>query len=171
MTTNLSTEVRPGTYTIDLTRSTCRMHATHAFGLKPVAATLALRGGTVTVAADPAGSSASAEIDAGTFHSDDPRRDKDITGKRFLDAAGHPVIAFRSTGCARTAAGWQLTGVLRVRGQDSEVTLRVDSARPVGDGYRFTAHGVLDRVTAGVRAGRGIIARPIRIELDVTAAR
>jgi polyisoprenoid-binding protein YceI len=169
MTTNLSTDIRPGTYTIDLTRSACRLTATHAFGLKPVEATVALRTGTVTVAADPARSTASAELDAATFRTDDPRRDKDIRGKRFLDVADHPVIAFRSTGCTRSAAGWQLTGVLRVRGHDSEVTLLVDGAERLADGYRFTAHGTFDRVTAGVRAGRGIIARPIRLDLDVTA--
>jgi polyisoprenoid-binding protein YceI len=170
MTTNLSTDIRPGTYAIDPAASTCRLHATHAFGLKPVTATMAIRGGTVTIAADRTRSTASAELDAGTFRTDEARRDKDITGKRFLDVAGHPVIAFRSTGCARSAAGWQLTGVLRVRGVDSEVTMVVDAIEPAGAGYRCMAHCTLDRVTAGVRGGRGIIARPIRIELDITMA-
>ncbi len=169
MTTNLSTELRPGTYAIDLARSTCRLTATHAFGLKPVEATMAIRAGTITIAADPARSTASAELDAATFHSDDPRRNKDITGKRFLDAAGHPVIAFRSTGCVRSASGWQLAGVLRVRGHDSEVTLVLDGMEPTADGYRCVARCTIDRVVAGVKGGRGIIARPIHLELDIHA--
>ena len=126
MTTNLSTDIRPGTYSIDLARSTCRLRAAHVFGLKPVEATMAIRSGTITIAADPGRSTASAELDAGSFTSDDPRRNKDVRGKRFLDAARHPVIAFRSTGCTRTPDGWRLAGVLRVRGRDSEVALALE---------------------------------------------
>lgn len=167
MTTSLA--LKPGTYTIDLTRSTCTLTAAHAFGLKPVTATMAIHGGTVTVGADPARSSASARIDAASFRSDDPRRDKDIRGKRFLAVAEHPVIAFRSTACARSGDGWELTGVLSVRGADSEVTLTIDTFEPTEDGYRCTARCTLDRVAAGVKAGRGIIARPVHLALDVHA--
>ncbi|MCU7725075.1 YceI family protein [Actinoplanes sp. KI2] len=167
MTTNLSTDLRPGTYLIDQDQSVCTLHAAHAFGLKPVTATMAIRAGTVTIGADPAQSSASAQLDAATFRSDDPRRDKDIRGKRFLAAADHPVIAFRSTGCTRSAAGWRMTGMLSVRGTDSEVTLTLYAVEPTTTGYRCTASCTLDRVTAGVKAGRGIIARPVRLELEV----
>jgi polyisoprenoid-binding protein YceI len=170
MTTNVQTTLRPGTYTIDTARSTCRLTATHMFGLKPVQATMELRGGTVTVAGDLAASSASAVLDASTFHSDDPRRNKDIVGKKFLDAAQHPEIAFRSTGCRRTVAGWLLDGVLRVRGHDSDVTLTLDRAEPVDGGCHFVASAVVDRVAAGVATGRGIIARPVRIDLDLYAS-
>ncbi|MGK5678011.1 YceI family protein [Actinoplanes sp. URMC 104] len=169
MTTNVQTTLRPGTYTLDPQRSSCRLTATHVFGLKPVHATVALRGGTVTVAADPAASSASAVLDAGSFHSDDARRNKDITGPKFLDAANHPVIGFRSTGCRRGVAGWLLTGVLRVRGRDSEVTLALDVAEPTADGCHFVASATVDRVAAGVATGRAIIARPVRITLDLYA--
>lgn len=171
METELSTEIRPGTYTIDPARSTCRLTATHVFGLKPVEATVAVRGGTVTVAADPKRSTASAELDAASFRSDDPRRDRDIRGKRFLDTANHPVIAFRSTGWARGATGWQLTGVLSVRGRDSEVRLDLDRAESTPDGVRFVARATVDRVAAGVPTGRAVIARPVRLELDIRAAR
>jgi polyisoprenoid-binding protein YceI len=163
MTTNLSTDLRPGTYTIDQNRSTCTLHAAHAFGLKPVTATMAIRAGTVTIGADPARSSASAQLDAATFRGDDPKRDKDIRGKRFLAVTDHPVIAFRSTGCVRAAAGWQVTGVLSVR----EVTLAIDGIEPTTAGYRCTASCTLDRVAAGVKAGRGIIARPVHLEFEV----
>jgi polyisoprenoid-binding protein YceI len=169
MTTNVQATVRPGTYTIDVERSTCRLTATHVFGLKPVAATVDLRGGTITVAADPAASSASAVLDAASFRSDDQRRNKDITGRKFLDAAQHPVIAFRSTGCRRAGAGWLLDGVLRVRGQDSDVTLNLERAEPTEGGCHVVASGVVDRVAAGVATGRAIIARPVTISLDLYA--
>ncbi|WP_240670420.1 YceI family protein [Actinoplanes solisilvae] len=170
MTTNVHTSIQPGTYTIDPSRSSCRLTATHVFGLKPVAATVDLRGGTVTVAPDLAASTCSAMLDAATFRSDDERRNKDVTGKRFLHAGSHPVIAFRSTGCRAGSDGWLIDGVLRVRGRDSEVTLTVEEAEWTGSGCHFVASATIDRVAAGVGAGRAIIARPVRLTLDLWAA-
>ena len=134
-----------------------------------VRATVALRGGTVTVAAGTENSTASALLDAAGFRTDDPRRDKDVTGKRFLDAARHPMIALRSTGCYRDADGRRLAGVLRVRGRGSEVDLALDMAEATADGVHFVATGTLDRVTVGVAAGRAMIARQVRVTLDVHA--
>ena len=171
MTTNVHTTARPGTYTIDPARSTCRLTATHVFGLKPVTATVALRGGTVTVAAEPAASHASALLEAASFRTDDARRDRDVTGRRFLDAARFPVIGFRSTGCRAVAGGWQLTGILRVRDHDTEVTLALRSAEATADGCRFTATATVDRVAAGITAGRAIIARPVLIDLELHTTR
>jgi polyisoprenoid-binding protein YceI len=165
MTTNLSTQIRPGTYTIDTDRSACRLIATHVFGLKPVDATMTVHQGTITVADEPARCSASAEIATASFRSDDARRNRDIRGKRFLDAANFPVIAFRSTGCD----GKRLTGVLNVCGQDSPVTLEIGMAEPTADGCRFTATCTVDRVAAGVRTGRAVVGRTVHITLDLYA--
>ncbi|GAB2616957.1 hypothetical protein Aab01nite_30040 [Paractinoplanes abujensis] len=170
MTTPLRTSLRPGTYTLDPRRSTCRLDATHVFGLKPVTATVGLRGGTVTVAGDLTASSASAVLDAGTFHSDDERRNSDVTGRKFLDAARHPTIAFRSTGCRPGESGWWLDGILRVRDRDSDVTLQISTAESTADGCHFVATATIDRVAAGVGAGRAIIARRVRLTLDMWAA-
>ncbi|WP_328460394.1 YceI family protein [Actinoplanes sp. NBC_00393] len=161
--------VRAGTYRIDPARSACRFTATHVLGLKPVTGTMAVTGGTVSVAADPERSIASAELDATSFTTDDPRRDRDVRGKRFLAADTHPEIGFRSTRCRRTADGWQLTGVLAVRGGSCEVTLDLVAAEAADDGYRFVVACVVDRVAAGVTAGRLIIGRQVHINLDIHA--
>jgi polyisoprenoid-binding protein YceI len=162
MNTEQSTEVRPGTYTIDTARSTCRLVATHAFGLMPVNASVAISGGTVTLTADPARYTASATLAAASFNSGNARRDKDIS-KRFFDAARYPQIAFRSTGFNSR----RMTGVLSVRGTDSPVTLEITSWASTGDGYRASATTVVDRMAAGVRAGRGMAARTVKITLDL----
>jgi polyisoprenoid-binding protein YceI len=169
MTTNRLTGIRPGTYRIDPARSVCRLTATHSFGLMPVNATMALTGGTIAVAEDPERSTASAELDVASFTTDDPRRDRDVRGRRFLDAISHPEIGFRSTSCRRTAEGWQLAGVLAVRGGSWEVLLDLVSGEPDGDGYRIVASCVVDRVAAGVRAGRLVIGRLVHVSLDVHA--
>jgi polyisoprenoid-binding protein YceI len=169
MTENMLTteSVRPGTYTVDPARSSVRFTATHVFGLRPVHGSMGVRSGTVTVAAEPRRSTASAEIDAASWATDDPRRDRDVRGRRFLDTGAHPSIGFRSTRLVRGPHGWQITGVLGVRGGSTEVTLDLTGAKPLPDGYRFTATADIDRVAAGVTAGRAIIGRRVAVTVTV----
>jgi polyisoprenoid-binding protein YceI len=165
--TDIRTDIRPGTYTIDTTRSAVRFTATHVFGLKPVDGTMTIRSGTVMVAGEPRRSTVSVEIDAASFTTDDKRRNADVRGKRFLDADRFPVIGFRSTRLTRSADGWQIAGVLSVRGGSTEVTLDVTETALTADGYRFTATTTVDRVAAGVAAGRAIIGRFLTVSLTV----
>ena len=173
MTDNLrtSTDLRPGTYRVDAARSTVRFTGSHIFGLKPVDGTMAVRSGTVVVADEPRRSTASAELDAGSFTTDNERRDRDVRGTRFLNAAQHPTIGFRSTRVVHGAGGWQIIGVLSVRGGSAEVTLDLTGIASTVDGYRLTATATVDRVAAGVRVGRPIIGRylDITINLCITA--
>jgi len=162
METELRAEIRPGTYTIDPSKSTCRLVATHTFGLLPVEATVSITGGTVTLTADPARYTASATLAAASFRSGNKRRDSDIT-KRFFDAAHYPQIAFRSTGFN----GRRMTGVLSMRGTDSPVTLEITNWASTGNGYRASATTTIDRIAAGVKAGRGMASRNVQLTLEV----
>jgi polyisoprenoid-binding protein YceI len=174
MTDNLRTEtdIRPGTYRVDPTRSAVRFTATHVFGLKPVDGTMAITSGTVAVADALRRSTVSAEMDARSWATDDQRRDKDVKGKRFLDVDAHPMIGFRSTRVTGGSAGWQIAGVLSVRGGSTEVMLDLTEIVSTVDGYRFTATATVDRVAAGVPGGRAIIGRLLKVTLTlcVTAA-
>lgn len=169
MTDNLrtATDIRPGTFLVDPIRSAVRFTATHVFGLKPVDGTMTVRCGTVTVADEPLRSTVSAELDAGSFTTDNERRNSDIRGRRFLDTANHPTIGFRSTRVAYGDGGPQIVGVLSIRGGSCEVTLAVTEMAPTADGYRFTATATVDRVAAGVAAGRGIIGRYVTVTLTL----
>jgi polyisoprenoid-binding protein YceI len=171
MTENMqltSTDIRPGTYSIDPANSAVEFTATHVFGLKPVHGTMTIRYGTVTVASEPRRSTVSAELDAASFTTDDERRNRDVRGKRFLDVERHPVIAFRSSRLVRTAAGgWQVIGELAVRGGSGEVALEITGMEPAGAGYRITATSAVDRVACGVATGRAIIGRMVTIRLTV----
>lgn len=167
MTQQISTDIAPGTYLIDPARSSVRFTATHSFGRKPVDGTFTVRAGTVVVAAEPRRSTVSAELDAASFSTDHPRRNKDILGPRFLDAATWPVLGFRSTRLARTESGWQLIGELSVRGGSSELALDLVAATREDDGYRIMATGRIDRLAAGVTAGRGLISRHVATTITV----
>ncbi|MEU8233858.1 YceI family protein [Actinoplanes sp. NPDC048967] len=162
----LEGDIRPGTYVIDSARSSVKLTAAHTFGLKPVDATFAVRSGTVMVGARPEQSTVSADLDAASFTTDDPRRDKDVRGKRFLAADTYPAIGFRSTGLNRTADGWQLTGVLSIRGGSAPLTLSIVDVQPVTDGYHVRAATTVDRVAAGVGAGRALIGRHVRVTVE-----
>ena len=166
--TNTLIEILPGTYTIDPARSGASFAAYHTIGKKPVRGEVPVRSGTVTVAAEPRRSTVSAELDVTGWRTDNPRRDKDVRGKRFLDADRHPVIGFRSTRVTGSAQGWQVVGVLSVRGGSTEVTLAITGMEPTVDGCRITATTRVDRVAAGVTAGRALIARHVDVELTVT---
>jgi len=162
MNTELSTQIRPGTYSIDPSRSTCSLVATHTFGLMPVKATVAISGGTVTLTTDPARYSASATLAAASFRSGNRLRDRDVS-TRFFNSKRYPQIAFRSTGFN----GRRMTGVLSLRGTDSPVTLEIASWASTGNGYRASATTEIDRFAAGVKAGRGMVARKVRLTLEL----
>ncbi len=165
--TNTMTDIRPGTYTIDPARSGVRFTATHVFGIKPVGGTMRVRGGTLMVAGEPRRSTVSAEIDAASWQTDDAKRDKDVRGKRFLHVERFPAIGFRSTAVIRSGEGWQIAGVLSVRGGSTDVVLDLTEMEPTTTGYRFTATARVDRVAAGISTGRAIIGRHVDVTLTV----
>jgi polyisoprenoid-binding protein YceI len=166
--TNTMIEILPGTYTIDPARSGASFAAYHTIGKKPVRGEMPIRSGTVTVAAEPRRSTVSAELDAAGWRTDNPRRDKDVRGKRFLDTEKYPVIGFRSTRVVGDGGSWRVVGVLSVRGGSAEVELAITRFEPTVDGCRITATTRVDRVAAGVPSGRALIARHVDVELTVT---
>jgi polyisoprenoid-binding protein YceI len=165
MTVTAQPAIAAGTYRIDPERSSIAFVTKSLFGLETVRGTFRIRSGEIVIAADTARSTARATIDAGSFRTDKPRRDKDVTSKRFLDAARYPTMTFTSTGLAYGPDGWRLTGTLTVRDTTSEVALVVSEQAP---GFlRATAR--VDRHAAGVTAGRGLISRYLDLTLDVRA--
>jgi polyisoprenoid-binding protein YceI len=165
MTITTRPGIAAGTYRIDPEHSAIAFVTKSLFGLETVRGTFRIRDGEIVIAADTARSTARATIEAGSFRTDKPRRDKDVTSKRFLDAARYPTITFTSTGLAHGPDGWRLTGTLTVRDTTSEVALVVSEQAP---GFlRATAR--VDRHVAGVTAGRGLISRYLDLTLDVKA--
>lgn len=166
--TNTGQAIAAGTYRIDPTRSTIRFRTSHSFGLGPVTGTFAVRDGDITVADEPADSTVTARLDAASFRTDKPRRDTDITSKRFLNAADYPLMEFTSTAVVRTDDRWDLHGRLTVRGVTAPVVLHLDSGGPTTDGCRFRATVRIDRYAHRVGI-RGIVARYLDADIDVVA--
>jgi polyisoprenoid-binding protein YceI len=169
MTVSTRSHVGAGTYRIDPERSTIAFVIKSLFGMETVRGTFRIRDGEIVVAGDTGRSTARAAIEAGSFRTDKPRRDRDVTSKRFLDAATYPTITFTSTGLAQGPDGWLLTGTLTVRRTKSEVVVAVVEHAATDTGCHLRGTARVDRHAAGVTTGKGLIARYLDLTLDIRA--
>jgi polyisoprenoid-binding protein YceI len=163
------TKTSTGTFAIDAARSRIRFDTSHSFGIGPVHGTFAVRDGTVTLAADPARSTATARVDAASFTTDKPKRDSDVRSKRFLDAHAYPDLLFVSNRLSHDGDRWLLHGTLTARGNPAPVTLEITSAMADTEGCRFSARTRIDRYAHRV-GPRGIAGRYLDVELDIVGA-
>ena len=90
--------------------STVTFATRHMFGLAPVKGTFRLVSGQITIANPVTSSTVSAVIDAASFATGNPQRDKDVKSARFLHVRDHPQITFRSTELVRDGDAWRLRG-------------------------------------------------------------
>ena len=165
----ITTTPQPGHYDIDPGRSRVTFATRHWFGLGPVSGSFAVRGGVADVA-DPVESSAVyAEIETASFRTRSRARDRAVLSPRFLDAAGHPVMTFRSE---RIESGGQvLTGTLTVRGTTRPVTLAVSRCEASGGSFTARASTRVDRTEFGISAARGLAGRYLSLTVDVRCTR
>lgn len=159
-----------GSYRIDPQRSRVSYAGRHMFGLGTVHATFAIRSGELHVADPPTGSSVVVTVDAGSFTSNNAKRDKDVRAASLLDVAAHPDITFVSQGVRRDGDGWCVSGIVTAHGTAVPVEVVVDHVTPEPGGVRVhgRAHH-LDRCAFGVTKGRGMVGRYLDLDLDVFA--
>ena len=98
-----------GIYQLDPAASTVTFATRHMFGLAPVKGTFRLVSGQITIADPVTSSTVSAVIDAASFATGNPQRDKDVKSARFLHVRDHPQITFRSTELVRDGDAWGVT--------------------------------------------------------------
>jgi polyisoprenoid-binding protein YceI len=156
-----------GRYAIDAGGSAVTFRTRHLFGLAPVRGTFAIRAGTVDVAEPLPDSAVYAEIDAASFRTGNLARDASVRSARFLDAARHPVMAFRS----ERIDDEKLTGTLTVRGVTRPVSLAVELADVSPRTFTANATTRIDRTEFGVTASRGLAGRYLDLSLEVRCVR
>jgi len=156
-----------GRYEIDTGRSAVIFRTRHLFGLAPVRGTFAIRTGTIDVAEPLADSAVYAEIDTASFRTRNLARDASVQSGRFLDAARHPVMTFRSG----RIDGAELTGTLTVRGVTRPVSLAVELAGVSPRSFTVRATTRIDRTEFGVTASRGLAGRYLDLSLEVRCVR
>jgi polyisoprenoid-binding protein YceI len=160
-----------GRYRIDTGRSTVTFATRHFFGLAPVRGTFALRDGVISVADPVSESAVHASIAASSFHTGNVIRDTIVLSRKLLDAESFPSLTFTSTELAEAQGRWSLRGEFEVRGVTRLVEVRIASLAEHDGTLRATAQVAVDRYDFGITASRGILARGLTVNLDVTAHR
>ena len=135
-----------------------------------------LEGSIVIDETDISGSSVLAKIDARSIDTGNKRRDVHLQAADFLHADKFPDIEFRSTRVARgrDRDSLELEGSLTIKGQSKTVALAVNemdrSRSPRGEEFvYYSATTELDRYDLGIKYGRGIIGRKVKVTINVQA--
>ena len=161
----------PGSYRIDPSRSQITFRTRHLFGLGAVRGTFRLHEGEIRVA-DPAETSAvRATVDAGSFHTGNPDRDRTVRSARLLDTERYPVFTFTSGRLAEADGRWILRGSLTVTGNEHPVDVAIERLATAGPEISVLASADLDRYCFGVTAMKGLAARRLSCRIEVVATR
>lgn len=157
-----------GRYVFDPKLSSITFKTRHMFGLGGVTGSFALREGELVVAEPTSKSTMRAVIDAASFTSPDPKRDKTVRSAKLLDVAAHPDITFEAGSIHEGQDGWVAEGNLTVRGETNPVAVTLHETRDGANGP-LTLVGTtrLDRHAHGVTAMRGMAGR--WLDLTITA--
>ena len=170
-TTAVPETLSPGTYRIDGERCLITFRTRHLFGLGPVRGTFRLRSGEIRVAEQVGHSAVRATVDAESFRTGNPARDRTVRSARLLDTAEHPVFTFTSTQVAESGGRWAVRGRLVVRDAEHPVELAIEQARADGPRLTIVASADIDRYAFGVTAMKGLAARRLSCRLEIVAMR
>lgn len=160
-----------GRYAIDTERSAVKFATRHLFGLAPVRGSFALRDGVIRVADPVGGSAVQARISASSFRTGNDDRDATVLSRRLLHAEAHPLLKFSSTALVQEDGQWLLRGEFEVRGVTRPVEARLTAVSERSGTLRATARVLIDRYEFGVTGYRGLAARRLTVDLDITAHR
>ena len=161
----------PGSYRIDPSRSQITFRTRHLFGLGAVRGAFRLNEGEIRVA-DPAETSAvRATVDAGSFHTGNPDRDRTVRSARLLDTERYPVFTFTSGRLAEADGRWILPGSLIVTGNEHPVDVAIERLATAGPEISVLASADVDRYAFGVTALRGLAARRLSCRIEIVATR
>jgi polyisoprenoid-binding protein YceI len=95
-------------------------------------------------------------------------RDKDLRGRRFLDAEHHPSVRVQIGRASTTSTGWVASAVVTARGKQAPVELAAETLAESDGELRVRLTGQLDRTPLGIKAPTIIIARNVALDADFT---
>ena len=116
----------PATFDIDSAHSSVQFSVRHLM-ISNVRGEFTKVTGTVVYDPDDLkASSVEAHIDISTINTREPKRDADLKGPEFFDAAKYPAMTFKSTELRRSSGKLQILGDLTMHGVTKPVVLDVD---------------------------------------------
>lgn len=160
-----------GSYRLDPAASSITFATRHMFGLGGVHGSFRLLSGEITITDPVASSTASAVIDATSFHTGGAARDNDVKSATFLHVQEHPQITFTSAGLVQDGDRWVLRGQISVRGRTTPAELAITEARDGEDGLLIKATTRVDRYAHGLIKKKGLAGRYLDLEINGRATR
>jgi polyisoprenoid-binding protein YceI len=176
-------ESTTSTWTIDPSHTTVEFSVKHLM-ISTVRGHFGAVTGTIVIdEANPAASTATAEIDTTSIDTRQEQRDAHLRSADFFDVATYPSIRFESTRIEVVGGGaYNVVGNLTIRDVTREVVLETTDEGRGGDpwgGQRaaFSATTKIDRRdfgltwNQGLEAGGVLVGNDIKISLEVQAVR
>lgn len=158
-----------GDYHVDPSHSTISFTTRHMFGLAAVRGTFDLREGHIYVAENPADSSARAVIATSSIQTGNTTRDDMVRSAAYLDAEHYPDITFVATKLAEIEGHQELRGSLKAHGQARPLNIQIESLHVTNHKMIISATATVDRYAFGVTKMKGMAARYLKLQLDITA--
>lgn len=169
-TTKSRIEAPAGEYFLTNGASSISFKTRHMYGLGPVKGHLSVRSGTLHVADAISDSAVAAVIEASSFTTRNPIRDVHVRSRMFLGVKKNPTWTYESKSIVEEGDDLIVKGMLTVRGNSAPVSLVVDRVETAQSGeLSIHAHGEIDRYALGVKTLRGMAARLLTFELELTA--
>jgi polyisoprenoid-binding protein YceI len=160
-----------GTYRLDPQASSINFATRHMFGLGGVTGSFRLISGEITINDPVTSSTASAVIDAASFHTGGAARDKDVKSPNFLHVGEHPQITFTSHELARDGDRWLLRGQITARGNSAPAELVITEAHTDEGGVLIKATTRVDRYAHGLTKKKGMAGRHLDLTITARATR
>ena len=127
------------------------------FGVISVRGSFTVISGSVTLPGeDGQDADVSIEVDPASVRTGIPLRDRHLRGMRFLDSGKHPVIRFTSDHASRHNGTWELSGRLRLRGLERDVTAEVTVGQEAGPSRQLTVDFRVPRRPHSIGTATGI---------------
>jgi polyisoprenoid-binding protein YceI len=170
-----------GEYVVDPMRSGLSFLTRQGFGTEIRGRFDEFRGRALVHPSRPSSSWVELDVEANSVTTGDPQRDLGLRSRDVLDAAGHPVISYRSVSFSMLLGSrFELLGSLTIRRATRLLPLAVEYAGVTRDhagGLEFHASAEISRRAWGLRCSRRPRAEDVTfgdrvsIQLDVTFIR
>lgn len=168
-----------GTWTIDPVHSEIGFSVRHLM-ISKVRGKFTRFEGSITTAASPLESAATATIDLASITTGNDQRDGHLRSADFFNVESDPKMTFRSTGLREAGDGLAADGELTIRGVTRPVTLGVEVNGIGPDSYGgtrlgLTATGEINRTDFGVNwnaslEGSGVVVSDkVQLTLEIEA--
>jgi polyisoprenoid-binding protein YceI len=97
-------------------------------------------------AARPEATEIDVTIATGSFKTGNNMRDKDVKDKKYLDAAAHPQISFRSNKVTNKGGTYYAEGTLTIKGAAQKVFLPFKATKNSDGSYAISSNFTLNRL-------------------------